>query len=64
MCAIFILSCISELDIPFYTQGFQSLSSKLLRLMCAYGEEDGFTEKWSELKQVFKNGSNRHVILL
>ncbi|XP_064403130.1 E3 ubiquitin-protein ligase RNF213-like isoform X2 [Halichondria panicea] len=62
MCAIFILSCISELDIPFYTEGFQILSSKLLRLMCAYGEEDGFSEKWSELKQVFKNGNNRRRI--
>ncbi len=58
MCAVFILWCISELDIPVRTQGFQSLSTKLLWLMCAYGEDEGFIEKWSELKQVLNNRYN------
>ncbi len=60
MCAIFILWCISALDVPFHTQDFPDLSTKLLQLMCAYGEDEGFSEKWLELKQVFKNENNRY----
>ena len=63
MRAIFILWCISELNVPFYTQDFPSLFTKLLRMMCAYGENDGFSEKWSELKQVFKNENNHRYKL-
>ncbi len=61
MCAIFILWCISELDVPVHTQDFLSLSSKLLSLMCAFGEDDIFSKNWSELKQVFKNENVRYI---